>query len=177
MPILISFAIISTKYSIDGRIEMKRGKKEEIVTINKKAYHDYRIEETYEAGISLLGTEVKSIREGGINIRDGYAAVEDGEVFLHCHISPYRGGNIYNHEPDRKRKLLLHKREINRLLGKTAQKGYTLIPLKVYFKNGRVKVEIGVARGKKLYDKREDIKKKEALREIDRAVKERHRGT
>jgi len=154
---------------------MKRTQKEEVVAINKKAYHDYHIEETYEAGISLLGTEVKSIREGGINIRDGYAMVEDGEVFLYCHISPYRGGNIYNHEPDRKRKLLLHKREINRLLGKTAQKGYTLIPLKVYFKNGRVKVEIGVARGKKLYDKREAIKKKEALREIDRAMKERSR--
>lgn len=149
--------------------------KEERVIVNKKAYHDYTIEETYEAGIVLSGTEVKSLREGRINLRDGFARVEDGEVFLYCHISPYKAGNIHNHEPGRKRKLLLHRREINRLLGKTIQKGYSLIPLKVYFKNGLAKVEIGVARGKKLYDRREDLKKREAKREIDRALREKQK--
>jgi SsrA-binding protein len=142
---------------------------------NRKAYHDYFIEDTLEAGIALLGTEVKSLREGRANLRDSYVAVKDEEAFLiNCHISPYSHGNIANHEPRRDRKLLLHKKEISKLFGKAVEKGYSLIPLKLYFKGPRAKVEIGVARGKKLFEKRERIKEKEARREIERALKTRN---
>lgn len=146
-----------------------------IVSTNRKARHEYFIEETFEAGISLKGTEVKSIRQGRCNIKEGYAQVLNGEVFLfNVHVSPYEQGNIYNKDPIRTRKLLLHKREINKLTGYITQKGYTLIPLSVYIKDGLVKVEIGVARGKKLYDKREDIAKKDVERKIQRELKERY---
>ncbi|RKD29127.1 SsrA-binding protein SmpB [Thermohalobacter berrensis] len=138
-----------------------------IIARNKKARHDYFIEETIEAGIVLKGTEVKSIRQGKVNLKDSYAMVEDGEVFLNnMHISPYEQGNIYNVDPLRKRKLLLHKREINKLIGYTTQKGYSLIPLSVYFKNGKVKIELAIAKGKKIYDKRQDIAKKDAERRM-----------
>ncbi len=142
------------------------------VSENRKAFHDYFIDETYEAGISLVGTEVKSIREGKVNLKDSYVLIKDGEAFLlNCHISPYSHGNIMNHDPLRTRKLLLKKREIDRLRGKLLQKGYTLIPTKMYFKGPYVKIEIGLARGKKLFDKREALKEKEANRQIERALK------
>ena len=143
-----------------------------IVCQNRKAYHDYHIEETTEAGIALLGTEVKSLREGNANLKDSYVIVKGGEAFLfNCHISPYSHGNIMNHDPVRTRKLLMHRMEISRLSGKVAAKGFTLIPLKIYFKDSFVKVEIGLARGKKLFEKRDTIKEKEARREIERAMK------
>jgi SsrA-binding protein len=150
-------------------------KKEKAVATNRKAYHDYFIEEKFEAGIMLQGTEVKSLREGRVNLQDSYASVKDGEVFLyHCHISPYSHGNISNHDPLRVRKLLLHKKEINKLLGRTQQKGLTLIPLRIYFsKRGHAKVELGLAKGKKLYDRRDSIKAREAGREVERAIKDR----
>lgn len=139
------------------------------VARNKKARHDYFIEETVECGIVLMGTEVKSIRQGRVNLKDSYAMVENGEVYLNnMHISPYEQGNIYNTDPVRKRKLLLHKREINKLIGYTAQQGYSLVPLTVYLKRGFVKIELSVAKGKKVYDKRQDIAKKEAKRRIER---------
>ena len=145
-----------------------------IVAQNRKAFHDYTIEETVEAGIVLEGTEVKSLRDGRANLKDSYVLVKDGEVFLlNCHISPYSHGNIMNHDPLRTRKLLLHAKEIEKLKGKAAQKGYSLIPLKIYFKGPRAKVEIGLARGKRVYEKRESIKKREADREIERAMKTR----
>ncbi len=145
-----------------------------IVAQNRKAFHDFSIEETVEAGIVLTGTEVKSLREGKANLKDSYVLIKGEEVFLlNCHISPYTHGNIMNHDPVRTRKLLLHKKEIERLQGKAAQKGYSLIPLKIYFKDSRAKVEIGLARGKKQYEKRETIKKREADREIERAMKSR----
>ena len=149
--------------------------KEKVVATNRKAFHDYFIEERYEAGIMLQGTEVKSLREGRVNLQDSYASVRGSEVFLHqCHISPYSHGNIMNHDPTRVRKLLLHKTEIHKLLGKTQQKGLTLIPLRIYFsKRGYAKVELGLAKGKKLYDRRETIKTREAGREVQRAIKER----
>jgi len=147
------------------------------VTTNKKAYHDFFIEETFEAGIALVGTEVKSLREGKANLKDSYALVKRGEVFiLGCHISPYSHGNIMNTDPERTRKLLLHKSEIKRLTGLLAQKGFTLIPLKIYFKGGRVKMELGIAKGKKLYDVRETVKEKEAKREMDRAKRDREKS-
>lgn len=140
---------------------------------NKKARHDFSIEETFEAGIVLQGTEIKSIRNGRINLKDSFARINKGEVYLHnMHISPYEQGNIYNHEPTRARKLLLHRKEINQLIGQTQQKGYSLVPLKVYIKNGVAKVLIGLGRGKKKYDKREDLKRKQQKREIDRAIKD-----
>lgn len=143
-----------------------------IVCQNKKAYHDYHIEETIEAGIALLGTEVKSLREGKANLRDSYVLTKEGEAFLlNCHISPYSHGNILNHDPLRTRKLLMHREEIDKLSGKAATKGYTLIPLKIYFKDSFAKVEIGVAKGKRLFEKRGTIKEREAKREIERAVK------
>ncbi|HEB75328.1 MAG TPA: SsrA-binding protein SmpB [Nitrospirae bacterium] len=143
-----------------------------VVCQNRKAYHDYHIEETYEAGIVLTGTEVKSLREGKANLQDSYVIIKDGEAFLlNCHISPYRYGNIMNHDPVRTRKLLFHKKEIMRLMGRVAQKGYSLIPLKIYFKGPYVKVEVALARGKRLYEKRERIKEREARREIERALK------
>lgn len=143
------------------------------ITQNKKAYHDYFVEDTYEAGISLAGTEVKSIREGRVNLRDSYVSLKTGEaVIIGMHISPYEKGNIFNKDPLRERKLLLHKREISKLIGLSSQDGYTIIPLRMYFKNSYVKVEIGVCRGKKDYDKREAIAEKESKRRIDRALKE-----
>ncbi len=145
-----------------------------VVCQNRKAYHDYHIEETIEAGISLLGTEVKSLRAGQANLKDSYVLVKDNEVFLlNCHISPYSHGNITNHEPLRTRKLLLHRKEIERLRGKVAQKGYTLIPLKVYFKGSMAKVEVGFAKGKQVFEKRDKIKEREAKREIARAIRNR----
>ena len=142
------------------------------VAENRKAFHDYFIDETYEAGISLVGTEVKSIREGKANLKDSYVLIKDGEAFLlNCHISPYSHGNIMNHDPLRTRKLLLRKGEIDRIRGKLLQKGYTLIPTKMYFKGPYVKIEIGLARGKKLFDKREALKEKEANRQIERALR------
>ena len=140
-----------------------------LVANNKKAYHDYFIEEKYEAGIELFGTEVKSIRQGKCSIKEAYVSIDNGEAFVEgMNISPYEKGNIFNREPLRKRRLLLHKREIMKLAGQVQAKGYTLMPLQVYFKNGRVKIEIGLARGKKLYDKRDDLKKKAIKRETER---------
>ena len=139
-----------------------------LVANNKKAYHDYFIEEKYECGIELFGTEVKSIRMGKCSIKEAYVSIDHGEAFIEgMNISPYEKGNIFNREPLRKRRLLLHKREILKLAGQVQAKGYTLMPLQVYFKNGRVKIEIGLARGKKLYDKRQDIRKKDMKREME----------
>jgi SsrA-binding protein len=150
-------------------------KKEKVVATNRKAYHDYFIEEKFEAGIVLTGTEVKSLREGRATLQDSYASVRDGEAFLHhCHISPYSHGNLMNHDPIRVRKLLLHKKEIHKLLGKTQQKGLTVVPLRIYFSaRGKAKVELGLAKGKKLHDRRDTIKAREAGREVERAIKER----
>lgn len=143
-----------------------------IVATNKKAYHDYKIVETLEAGLVLTGTEVKSLRAGKVNLRDSYGRVKDGEVFLfNMHISPYEQGTVANHEPKRTRKLLLHKAEIRRLIGKTKEKGYTLIPLNIYFVNNKAKVELALAQGKLLYDKRKALAEKEAKREVERAFK------
>lgn len=145
-----------------------------IVAQNRKAFHDYQIEETYEAGMMLTGTEVKSLRDGKANLKDSYVLIKDGAAYLlNCHISPYSHGNIMNHDPLRTRKLLLHKKEITKLQGKAAQKGYSLIPLKIYFKGPRAKLEFGLGRGKRQYEKRETIKKREADREIERAMKTR----
>lgn len=147
-----------------------------VVAQNRKARHDYFIEQTIEAGIVFSGTEGKSIRAGKVNLKDSYANVKNGEVFIYgMHISPYEQGNIFNKDPLRDRKLLLHRAEINKLIGYIQQKGMTLVPLEVYFKNGKVKIELGIAKGKKLYDKREDIAKRDALREIDRRLKENFR--
>jgi SsrA-binding protein len=148
---------------------------EKAVATNRKAYHDYFVEEKFEAGIMLQGTEVKSLRDGRVNLQDSYASVKGGEAFLHhCHISPYSHGNIMNHEPLRTRKLLLHRKEINKLLSKTQQQGLTLIPLRIYFsKRGLAKVEIGLAKGKKQHDRRASIKSREASREVERAMKDR----
>ncbi|MBQ8189384.1 MAG: SsrA-binding protein SmpB [Lachnospiraceae bacterium] len=146
-----------------------------LVANNKKAYHDYFIDEKYEAGIELHGTEVKSLRMGKCSIKESFVRIENGEAFVYgMNISPYEKGNIFNKDPLRIRKLLLHKAEINKLAGKMAEKGFTLVPLQVYFSNGRAKVEIGLARGKKLYDKREDIAKKDMRRETEREFKIRN---
>ena len=143
-----------------------------IVANNKKAYFDYFIEDTYEAGISLAGTEVKSLRMGKVSVKEAFIRIEKGEVYLYgMHISPYEKGNIFNKDPLRPRKLLLHKYEINKLLGRIKEKGYTLVPLNVYFKGSLVKVEVGLARGKKLYDKREAIAKKDQRREAEKEFK------
>ena len=143
-----------------------------LIANNKRAYHDYFIEDTYEAGIALAGTEVKSLRMGKCSVKESFIRVNKGEVFVYnMHISPYEKGNIFNKDPLRVRKLLLHRAEINKMTGKMAQKGYTLVPLKVYFKGSLVKVEVGLARGKKLYDKREDIAKKDQRRETERDFK------
>ncbi len=145
-----------------------------IVTQNKKAYHDYFVDEKYEAGIELFGTEVKAIRGGGINLKDSYCQVQGGELFaIGIHVSPYEHGNIFNREPLRDRRLLMHKKEIMKLQGLISQKGYTLVPLAVYFKNSRLKVELGLCRGKKLYDKRDSIAKAESDREIERRMKDK----
>ena len=147
-----------------------------LIANNKKAFHDYFIEDTYEAGISLAGTEVKSLRMGKCSVKESFIRVEKGEVYIYgMHISPYEKGNIFNKDPLRVRKLLLHRHEINKIEGKLQEKGLTLVPLKVYFKGSLVKVEVGVARGKKLYDKRESSAKRDAKREIDRAMKTRNR--
>lgn len=149
------------------------GKK--ILATNKKARHDYFIDEVFECGIELKGTEVKSIRQGRINLKEGYASVYNSEVFLkQVHISPYEQGNRYNVDPLRTRKLLLHKAEIRKLIGATTIKGYSLVPMSMYLKNGRVKVELGLAKGKKLYDKRQDLAKKDAMRRIERESKDRY---
>ncbi len=143
-----------------------------LVANNKKAFHDYFIDEKYEAGIELHGTEVKSMRMGKCSIKESFIRIEKGEVFVYgMHVSPYEKGNIFNKDPLRIKKLLLHKAEINKLAGKIGEKGYTLVPLQVYFKDGRAKVEIGLARGKKLYDKREDIAKKDMRREAEKEFK------
>lgn len=146
------------------------------IATNKKAFHDYFVEESMECGIELCGTEVKSIRAGGVNLKDAWCDVDKGEVFVKgMHISPYEKGNIFNRESTRVRKLLLHKRDINRLFGVIKQQGLTLIPLSLYFKGSLVKVQLGVCRGKKLYDKRADMAKRSAERTIEREIKERNR--
>ena len=155
---------------------MAKGKEsQKLIAKNKKAYHDFFIDETYECGIALHGTEVKSMRMGKCSIKEAFVRIEDGEVFVYgMHVSPYEKGNIFNKDPLRVKKLLLHKYEINKLLGKIKEKGYTLVPLQVYFKDGKVKVEIGLARGKKLYDKREAIAKKDQRREAEKEFKVRN---
>ena len=143
-----------------------------LIANNKKAYHDYFIEEKYEAGLVLHGSEVKSLRQGKCSIKESFIRIENGEMFIYgMHISPYEKGNIFNKDPLRPKKLLLHKREIMKLLGKIKEKGYTLVPLQVYFTSGRAKIEIGLAKGKKLYDKRDDIAKKDQRRESERDFK------
>lgn len=155
---------------------MSKGEGSKALAQNRKAYHDYFIEETLEAGIVLTGTEIKSIRRGAANLRDAYARVENGEVFLHnMHISPYEQGNRYNHDPLRTRKLLLKKAEINKLIGAFREKGYALIPTQLYLKHGFCKVELGLARGKRQHDKREAAKARDANREIQRALRERNK--
>lgn len=147
-----------------------------IVANNKKAYHEYFVLEKLEAGIELVGTEVKSIRAGRVNLKESWCMIKNGEIFVNgMHISPYEQGNIFNKDPFRVRKLLMHRKEIDRLFGKIKQDGLTLIPLSVYFKNSRVKVEVGLCKGKNLHDKRETLAKKQAQRDIDRALKERSR--
>ena len=155
---------------------MAKGKEsQKLIANNKKAYHDFFIDETYECGIALHGTEVKSMRMGKCSIKEAFVRIEDGEVFVYgMHVSPYEKGNIFNKDPLRVKKLLLHKYEINKLLGKIKEKGYTLVPLQVYFKDGKVKVEIGLARGKKLYDKGEAIAKKDQRREAEKEFKVRN---
>jgi SsrA-binding protein len=151
--------------------QKKNGNK--TIAENRKAFHDYFIEESFEAGIELCGTEVKSLRAGGVNLKDAWCSVVEGELFVNgMHISPYEQGNIFNRDPVRVRRLLMHKREIMRLLGVTKQAGYYLIPLSLYFKGSRVKVQVGLCRGKKLYDKREDAAKRDMKREAQRGLKE-----
>lgn len=151
---------------------MSVGKDIPKVATNKKAYHDYFVLETYEAGIELFGTEVKSIRKGKVNLKDAWCSIDSGEIFVNgMHISPYEQGNIFNRDPLRVRRLLMHKREINRLFGTTKQQGLTLIPLSIYFLNGRAKLEIGLCKGKKNYDKREDMARRDAKRDIDRTLR------
>ena len=151
-----------------------REEAQKIIADNRKAQHDYHLLETFEAGVALLGTEVKSIREGGVNLRDSFARIEAGEVWIYnVHISPYRNRGYSNHEPTRRRKLLLHRQEIRKLIGKTVERGMTLVPLRMYLKNGRVKVAISLAKGKKAHDKRETVKRREADRETRAAMKER----
>ena len=155
------------KHAADGKI----------ITINRKARHDYFVLEAFEAGIELTGTEVKSIRAGGVNLKDSWCSIDNGELFLMgAHISPYEKGNIFNKDPFRVRRLLMHKSEISRLYGKVKQEGLTLIPLSLYFKKSNVKVELGLCKGKQLHDKRADMAERDAKREIDRALKSRQRG-
>ena len=152
---------------------MTKGK---IITTNKKAYHDYFVDDTYECGIALFGTEVKSIRQGGVNLKDSYCRIEGGEIFvLGMHISPYEKGNIFNRDPYREKKLLMHKKEIMKLFGLVTQKGFALVPLSLYFSGKNVKMEIGLCRGKKLYDKRDVAAEKEANRQIEREFRNRNR--
>ena len=156
---------------------MAKGKEtQKLIANNKKAFHDFFIDETYEAGIALHGTEVKSMRMGKCSIKEAFIRIENGEVYAYgMHISPYEKGNIFNKDPLRPKKLLLHKQQIRKLIGSSAEKGYTLVPLQVYFKDGRAKIEIGLARGKKLYDKRQDIAKKDQMREAEKEMKVRLR--
>ncbi len=161
----------------EGRGYSGMGETMKLVANNKKAYHDYFIEDKYEAGIVLHGTEVKSMRMGKCSIKEAFIRVENGEVFVYgMHVSPYEKGNIFNKDPLRVKKLLLHKQEILKLTGKIAEKGYTLVPLQVYFKDGKAKVEIGLAKGKKLYDKRQDIARKDQRREAEKELKLKLRG-
>ena len=144
------------------------------IALNRKARHDYFVEDSYEAGIELFGTEVKSIRQGQVNLKDSWCDIDNGEIFIKgMHISPYEKGNIFNKDPLRIRKLLMHRREINKLFGLVTQQGYTLVPLSLYFKGSHVKVSVGLCRGKKLYDKREDMARRDAKRDMDRAMKDR----
>ena len=153
----------------------KEGIKE--IASNRKAFHDYFVLERFEAGIELFGTEVKSIRAGQVNLKDSYCTIREGELFVRgMHVSPYEKGNIFNRDPVRTRRLLMHKREIRRLGDRVAQDGVALIPLSVYFKNSRVKVELGLCKGKKTYDKRDAVAKRDAKREMDRAMREKNRG-
>ncbi len=150
---------------------------DKVVATNRKAFHNFTILETYEAGLVLRGTEVKSLRESLVNFKDCYAAIDGGEPWLiGCHISPYHHGSDANHDPERKRKLLLHRREIGRLLGKVAERGLTLVPLRLYFKDGRAKVELGLARGKKLHDKRAAIRERDERREMAKEARDRQRA-
>lgn len=145
-----------------------------IISLNRKARHDYFVEETYECGLALAGTEVKSLRAGAVNLKDSYCAIKDGEIFVvGMHISPYEQGNIFNRDPLRQRKLLMHKREIMKLFGYIKREGYSLIPLSLYFKGSRVKLELGLCKGKKLHDKRDDAARRDANREMSRALRER----
>lgn len=148
-----------------------------VVATNRKAFHDYFIEETYEAGVALTGTEIKSVRAGSVNLRDSFAQMRDGEMWLqNVHISPYEAGNRFNVDPYRTRKLLLHRKEINRLMGRVQEKGLTIVPLRMYLKQNRAKVELALVKGKRQYDKRESISKRDAEREIQRAFKDETRG-
>jgi len=161
-----------------SNVAKKEAAGEKPIASNKRARMNYFIDETYEAGIALVGTEVKALRDGRANLKDGYALIKDDEIFLYdLHISPYSHGNRENHPPLRVRKLLMHKREIRRLYGKSQERGLALIPLRMYFKNGKVKVEIGVGRGKKLYDKREDLRLKEDRRAIERGLRAKNRDS
>jgi SsrA-binding protein len=156
--------------------QQKVKKEEHNIVVNRKARHDYEILETYETGIALVGTEVKALRVGKANLKDSYAGLKNGEVWLFgVHISPYSHGNIFNHSPERDRKLLLHRREIRRLIGKTKETGLTLVPLRMYFKRGKAKVELGLARGKRQYDKRQAIAKRDVERELKRELRNRER--
>jgi SsrA-binding protein len=149
---------------------------DKVVATNRRARHDFEILETFEAGLVLQGTEVKSLRTGQVNFKDSYATIQNAEAWLvGCHISPYRQGGYANHDPERRRKLLLHRREVNRLLGKTAERGLTIVPLRLYFKNGRAKLEIGLARGKRVHDKRAALRERETRREMDRELRTRAR--
>ena len=154
---------------------MAEKKEIRVMANNRKAFHDYFVEDRLEAGIELKGTEVKSVRAGTLNLKDSYVIAKNGEAYVHSmHISPYDKGNIFNHDPDRPKRLLLHKREINKLYALVKQDGYALVPLSVYFKDARVKVELGICRGKKNYDKREATAQRDAKREMDRAMKARY---
>ena len=154
--------------------DKKEAKK--IIAQNKKARHDYFVEDTYEAGIELFGTEVKSIRGGRVNLKDSFCRIDEGEMFAYgVHVSPYEQGNVFNRDPLRPKRLLMHKKEINRLYGTVKQTGYSLIPISLYFKDSKVKVQVGLCKGKKLYDKREDMAKRSAKRDIERAMKEQSR--
>lgn len=155
---------------------LKDGERVKVIAVNRRASHDYFIDDRVEAGLVLTGTEIKSIREGRVNLREGYARIHNGEGWLvNVHIAPYEQGNRYNHEPLRDRKLLLHKEELSSLMGRVRQRGYTLVPTQLYLKHGRAKVELGLARGKREYDKREAISKREAQREIERGLSDRRR--
>ncbi|MFA5561841.1 MAG: SsrA-binding protein SmpB [Eubacteriales bacterium] len=154
-----------------------KGKGTKVIAVNRKAKHDYFVHETYEAGIALYGTEVKSLRAGAVNLKDTYCTAKDGEMYvIGMHISPYEQGNIFNRDPLRERKLLLHKREILKLMGLVAREGYTVVPLSLYFSASRVKVQLGLCKGKKLYDKRDDLADRQARRDIERAEKQSGRG-